>query len=89
MHSSDDFRVSGLEVGDAFKCYLVSDLEVKIALILCAHQSTSCGCALLSMHSSYDFRVSGLEVRDAFNCYLVSGLEVRIALILCPHQKRK
>ena len=37
MHSPDDFRVSGLEVGDALTSYLVSGLEVRIGLILYAH----------------------------------------------------
>ena len=41
MHSFDDFRVSGLEVRIALTCYLVRDMEVRIALILGAHQSRS------------------------------------------------
>ena len=45
MHSLVDFRVnfkvSGLEVGDPFISYLGSGLEVRIALILSAHQSRS------------------------------------------------
>ena len=38
MHSPDDFRVSGLEVGDPLTSYLGSGLEVRIALVLYAHQ---------------------------------------------------
>ena len=41
MHSPADFRVSVLEVGDALTCYLGSGLEVRIALILYAHQGRS------------------------------------------------
>ena len=37
MHSPADFRVSGLEVGDALTSYLGSGLEVRIALISYAH----------------------------------------------------
>ena len=38
MCSPADFRVSGLEVGDPLTSYLGSGLEVRIALILYAHQ---------------------------------------------------
>ena len=38
MHSPVDFRVSGLEVGDPRISYLGSGLEVRIALMLYAHQ---------------------------------------------------
>ena len=41
MQSPADFSVNGLEVGDALMCYLVSGLEVRIALILYAHQGRS------------------------------------------------
>ena len=41
MHSPADFRVSGLEVGDPLTSYLGSGLEVRIALVLYAHQSRS------------------------------------------------
>ena len=41
MHSLVDFRVSGLEVGDPLTCYLVSGLNVRIALILYTHQGRS------------------------------------------------
>ena len=41
MHSPVDFSVSGLEVGDPLTSYLGSGLEVRIALILYAHQGRS------------------------------------------------
>ena len=43
MHSPVDLRVSGLEVGDPLTSYLGSGLEVRIALVLYAHQSRSGG----------------------------------------------
>jgi len=85
---ADDFRVGGLELGDALICYVVSGVEVRIAQILYAHQRRSWGCTPLRMHSPDDFRVSGLEVGDPIMCYLVSDLEVGIALILYAHQGR-
>ena len=88
MHSPVDFRASGLEVGDPLTSYLGSGLQVRIALVLYAHQGRSLGCTPPRMHSPDDFRVSGLEVGDPLTCYLVSGLEVRIALILYAHQGR-
>ena len=36
MHSLDDFRGNGLQDGDALTSYLVSGLEVRIALMLYA-----------------------------------------------------
>ena len=62
MHSPVDFTVSGLEVGDRLTCYLVSGLEVRIALILYARQGRKWVCAPPRMQSPVDFRVSGLEV---------------------------
>ena len=38
MHTKVEFRVSGLEVGDPLTSYLGSGLEVRIALVLYAHQ---------------------------------------------------
>ena len=59
MHSPADFRVSGLEVGDPLTSYLGSGLEVRIALVLYAHQGRRC-CTPFRIHSPIDFRVSGL-----------------------------
>ena len=70
-----DFRVTGLEVGDALTSYLGSVLEVRIALFLDAHQGRSQGCTPPRMHSSDDFRVSGLA--PALSEVGSSKLEVR------------
>ena len=77
MHSPDDFGVSGLEVGDAHAWYLVSCMEVRIALILITHPGRSWGCTPPRMYLLDDFRGSGLEVGDALISCLGSGLEVR------------
>ena len=50
-----DFRVSGLGVGDALMIY--------------AHQSRNYGCTPWGDALAYDFRVSGLEVRMALMIY--------------------
>ena len=41
MRSPDDFRASFLKVGDPLTSYLGSGLEVRIALVLYAHQGRS------------------------------------------------
>ena len=40
MHSPDDFRVSGLEVGDALTCYLGYGMGVGDAIAIYAHQGS-------------------------------------------------